>query len=119
MKKTLILGASSNPERYSYRAAKRLLAHGHEIELIGKRPEAVFGRTIETGKKIFEDIDTVTLYLSPRNQKEYHEYILLLKPKRVIFNPGTENPELEELLKRNNIRVDKACTLVLLNTGDY
>jgi len=100
-------------------AAERLLAHGHEIELIGKRQDAIFNKTIDTEKKSFEDIDTVTLYLSEKYQKEYYEYILSLKPRRVIFNPGTENQELEELLTENNIEADKACTLVLLNTGQY
>ena len=119
MKKTLRLGASSNPERYSYLAAERLLAHGHEIELIGKKPDVVFGKTIDTEKKIFDKIDTVTLYLSEKYQPEYYEYILSLHPARVIFNPGTENAEFEELLQQNNIQHEEACTLVLLGTGQY
>jgi predicted CoA-binding protein len=119
VKKTLIIGASSKEERYSYMAAERLLAHGHEIELIGKKPDVVFNKTIDTEKKLYTDIDTVTLYLSEKYQKEYYEYILSLKPKRVIFNPGTENQELEELLIENNIEADRACTLILLNTGQY
>jgi len=119
MKKTLIIGASSNPERYSYLAAESLLAHGHEIELIGKRPDKVFGKTIDTEKKDFADINTVTLYLSEKFQHEYYDYILSLHPKRVIFNPGTENPEFEELLKENHIDPVENCTLVLLRTGQY
>lgn len=119
MGKTLIIGASSNPERYAYKAAERLLAHGFEIELIGKRPEVIFGRTIDTEKKEFEDIDTVTLYISDKFQQEYYEYIVSLNPNRVIFNPGTENPEFEELLIQNDIHVEEACTLVLLGTGQY
>jgi len=119
MKKTLIIGASSNPERYSYLAAERLLAHGHEIELIGKKPDVIFGKTIDTEKKIFNKIDTVTLYLSEKYQPEYYEYILSLHPARVIFNPGTENAEFEELLQQNNIQHEEACTLVLLGTGQY
>jgi uncharacterized protein len=117
--KTLIIGASSNPDRYSYKAAERLLAHGYEIEMIGKRPEVVFGQTIDTEKKDFEDIDTVTMYVSDKFQKEYYEYIVSLNPNRVIFNPGTENPEFEELLIQNDIHVEEACTLVLLGTGQY
>ena len=117
MKKTLILGASKNPERYSYLAAERLLAHGHEIELIGKRPDVVFGKTIDTEKKSFDNIDTVTLYLSEKFQPEYYDYIISLKPVRVIFNPGTENTEFEELLKVNNIDVVENCTLIMLRTG--
>ena len=97
MKKTLIIGASSNPERYSYLAAERLLAHGHEIELIGKRPDVVLGKTIDTEKINFSGIDTVTLYVSEKFQPEYYDYIVSLHPKRVIFNPGTENKEFEDL----------------------
>jgi uncharacterized protein len=119
MKKTLIIGASSNPERYSYKAAERLLSHGHQIELIGMRPEIIFGKTIDTEKKHFEDIDTVTLYLSAKFQTEYYDYLLSLKPKRVIFNPGTENSEFEELLNSKGIIAEEACTLVLLGTGQY
>ncbi|MEI8271662.1 MAG: CoA-binding protein [Paludibacter sp.] len=119
MGKTLIIGASNNPERYAYKAAERLLAHGFEIELIGKRPELIFDRTIDTEKKEFEDIDTVTLYISDKFQPEYYDYIISLNPNRVIFNPGTENPEFEELLIQNDIHVEEACTLVLLGTGQY
>lgn len=119
MKKTLIIGASSNQERYSYLAAERLLAHGHDVELIGKRPDVIFGKTIDTEKKEFAGIDTVTLYLSEKFQPEYYDYILSLHPNRVIFNPGTENPEFEELLKENHIQTEEACTLVLLGTGQY
>jgi len=119
MKKTLIIGASSNPERYSYLAAERLLAHGHEIELIGKRSEVVFGKIIDTEKKDYGGIDTVTLYVSEKFQPEYYDYIVSLHPKRVIFNPGTENKEFEELLKTNNIVAEENCTLVLLGSGMY
>ncbi len=119
MGKTLIIGASNNPERYAYKAAERLLAHGFEIELIGKRPEVIFGKTIDTEKVDFEDIDTVTLYISDKFQPEYYNYIVSLNPRRVIFNPGTENPELEEILIQNDIHVEEACTLVLLGTGQY
>lgn len=119
MEKTLIIGASSNPERYSYKAAERLLAHGYEIEMIGKRADVIFDRAIDTEKKDFEDIDTVTLYISDKFQPEYYDYIISLNPRRVIFNPGTENPEFEELLIQNDIHVEEACTLVLLGTGQY
>ncbi len=119
MKKTLIIGASSNSERYAYKAAERLLSHGHEIELIGKRQDVIFGKTIDTEQKAFTNIDTVTLYLSEKFQAEYYEYILSLKPKRVIFNPGTENVEFSNLLSENKIEAEEACTLVLLGTGQY
>jgi len=119
MTKTLIIGASSNPERYAYLAAERLLEHGYDIELIGKRPEVIFDRTIDIEMKEFDDIDTVTMYVSDKFQPEYYEYIISLNPRRVIFNPGTENPEFEKLLIQNDIKVEEACTLVLLRTGQY
>ncbi|MDD5186470.1 MAG: CoA-binding protein [Paludibacter sp.] len=119
MKKTLIIGASNNPERYAYKAAERLLAHGHEIELLGLKAVEVFGKTVDTERKMYKGIDTVTLYVGPRNQPEYYEYVLSLKPKRVVFNPGTENEEFENLLTKNGIIAEEACTLVLLGTGQY
>ena len=117
--KTLIIGASDNPERYAYKAAERLLAHGHEIELLGLRPKTVFGQTIDTEHKNYADIDTVTLYIGPQRQPEYYQYVVSLKPRRVIFNPGTENEEFYKILKENNIESEIACTLVLLGTGQY
>lgn len=119
MKKTLIIGASNNPERYAYKAAERLLAHGHEIELLGLRPDVIFGKTIDTDKKRYEALDTVTLYVGSQRQPEYYDYIISLKPKRVVFNPGTENAEFESLLQKNGIEAEEACTLVLLGTGQY
>jgi predicted CoA-binding protein len=119
MRKTLIIGASSKPERYAYMAAEKLLAHGHEIELLGLRPDVVFGKAIDTEKKSFTDIDTVTMYFSAKNQEEYFDYIVSLKPRRVVFNPGTENPEFARLLTENEIIVEEACTLVMLGTGQY
>ena len=117
--KTLIIGASKNPERYSYKAAERLLAHEHEIELLGRRADEIFGKKIQTEKKKFESIDTVTLYVGPQNQPEYYDYIVSLKPRRVIFNPGTENPEFVQLLEAKGILCEIACTLVLLGTNQY
>jgi predicted CoA-binding protein len=119
MKKTLIIGASNNPERYAYKAADRLLNHGHEIEMLGLRNDSIFGKTIDTDRKQYLGIDTVTLYIGPQRQPDYYEYILSLQPKRVIFNPGTENEEFEDLLTKNNIIAEEACTLVLLGTGQY
>lgn len=117
--KTLIIGASKNPERYAYKAAERLLAHGHKIELLGLRPDTIFGQVIDTDKKQYTDIDTVTLYIGPQRQPEYYDYIVSLKPRRVIFNPGTENVEFYKILKDNDIESEVACTLVLLGTGQY
>lgn len=117
--KTLIIGASKNPERYSYKAADKLLSYGHEIELLGLRPDTIFGQVIDTEKKQYTDIDTVTLYVGPQRQTESYDYIVSLKPRRVIFNPGTENEEFYEILKKNNIKSEVACTLVMLATGQY
>ncbi|MFV0470870.1 MAG: CoA-binding protein [Paludibacteraceae bacterium] len=117
--KTLIIGASKNPERYSYLAAEKLLSFGHEIELLGLRPDTVFNHIIDTERKQYSNIDTVTLYVGPKNQPEYYDYIVSLKPRRVIFNPGTENKEFVELLHQNGIDTEIACTLVLLGTGQY
>jgi predicted CoA-binding protein len=119
MKKTLIIGASNNPERYAYKAAERLLHYGHEIELLGLRNDEIFGKTIDTDRKQYTDLDTVTMYIGPQRQPDYYDYIISLKPQRVIFNPGTENSDFEELLAENGIKFEEACTLVLLGTGQY
>ncbi|MAO48063.1 MAG: CoA-binding protein [Aequorivita sp.] len=119
MKKTLVLGASLNPGRYSNIAIHRLVKYGHPVEAVGLKTGEVAGVTIATEKEHFEDIDTVTLYLNPKRQVEYYDYIVSLKPKRVVFNPGTENPEFYEILKKNNIAFEVACTLVLLGTNQY
>lgn len=118
-KKTLVLGASENPARYSNLAIKRLTHYQHPVLAIGKRKGAVAGTEIETEQKIFRDIDTVTIYLNPSRQKEYYDYILSLHPRRIIFNPGAENDELAELALQNGIKPMEACTLVLLNTGQF
>jgi uncharacterized protein len=118
-KKTLVLGASDNPARYSYLAIQRLRKNGYPVVAIGRKNTQVADVIIEKQKKEFDDIDTVTLYLSPIHQTEYYDYILSLKPKRLIFNPGAENGELEKLAQQNNIQTTDACTLVLLSTGQY
>lgn len=118
-KKTLVLGASDNPSRYSYLAIRRLRSHGHPVIAIGRRQTFVEDVPITTEKKPDTGIDTVTLYLNPKHQQEYYDYILSLKPKRIIFNPGAENDELAELAKAKNIQPVEACTLVLLGTGQY
>ena len=118
-KKTLVLGASDNPARYSYLAINRLRGKGHPVVAIGLRRVMAGDVAIETEKKPFEEVDTVTLYLNPTRQKEYYDYILSLHPKRIIFNPGAENEELFALAQANGIRAIEACTLVLLSTGSY
>jgi predicted CoA-binding protein len=119
MKKTLVIGASENPDRYSYKAIKALVSHQHEVVAIGLRVGEVAGVSFNSEKKAYENIDTVTLYVGPQNQSEYYSYIIGLKPKRVIFNPGTENPEFIAQLKAAGIYPEIACTLVLLATGQY
>ena len=118
-KKTLVLGASLKPIRYSYMAINRLVQKRQPVVAIGLRGGEVAGVTIDTGFPDYEDVDTVTLYLNAQNQKPYFEYLIQLRPKRIIFNPGTENPELYKLLKQANIEIDNACTLVLLSTNTY
>jgi len=118
-KKTLVLGASDNPSRYSFLAIQRLRQHGHPVIALGRRITHVADVPVDKEKKSIENIDTITLYLNPKHQREYYDYILSLKPKRIIFNPGAENEELEELARKNNIEPVEACTLVLLSTGQY
>lgn len=118
-KKTVVIGATENRDRYANRAAHSLLIHGHEIELVGLRPGKIDGHPIHTGQPVLEDVDTVTMYVGPRNQTGLYEYIKSLKPKRVIFNPGTENPEFEKELRAEGIDPIEACTLVMLSVGTY
>ncbi len=118
-KKTLVLGASANPNRYSYLAINKLKSRSHDVVAIGKRKGIVNGIVIETEHEPVKDIDTVTMYLNQTNQKQYYDYILSLNPKRIIFNPGAENEELEKLAKDKGIQTMEACTLVLLSTGQY
>jgi predicted CoA-binding protein len=117
--KTLVLGASENPDRYSNKAILKLLSKGQEVVAIGKKAGNVNGVEIVTEQIPSEDIETVTLYLNPTHQIPYYDYILSLKPKRVIFNPGTENDELERIVAREGINVLESCTLVMLSTGQY
>lgn len=118
-KKTLVLGASANPERYSYLAVKRLRKNGYPVAAIGRKPATVGDVEVATNPEPMQDIDTVTLYLNPANQQAYYDYILSLHPRRIIFNPGAENPELEALASAKGIYTLEACTLVLLSTGQY
>ena len=118
-KKTLVLGASVKSRRYSNLAIKQLLFYGHTVVDLGREVGMVEGVPIHAEKILLNDIDTVTLYLNPLHQEEYYDYILKIKPKRVIFNPGAENPEFSRLLEANGIQVEIACTLVLLGTKQY
>lgn len=118
-KSTLVLGASENTGRYSNMAIRKLRGRKIETFAIGARNGNVLDVDIETKKLSYKNINTVSLYLNPTRQKEYYKYILELKPRRVIFNPGTENNEFVELLISNGIETEEACTLVLLNTNQY
>ncbi len=118
-KYTLVIGASENLERYSNKAIRKLKQYGHRIAAIGNREGNVEDISFSKEKKNFEGIDTVTLYIGERHQPEYYDYILSLKPKRIIFNPGAENEEFETLAKKQGIQTMEACTLVLLGTGQY
>ncbi|UAM98617.1 CoA-binding protein [Polaribacter litorisediminis] len=117
--KTLVLGASTNPNRYSNIAIKRLRDKKLSVVALGLKKGKVLDVILDDEKQDYENIDSVTLYLNPKRQKEYYNYIIGLKPRRVIFNPGTENAEFEKLLVKNNIEVEIACTLVLLSTNQY
>jgi predicted CoA-binding protein len=118
-KKTLILGATTNTDRVAFKAAEKLLAYGHEIALAGIREGMIFGHIIDTQKNFVQGVDTVTLYINPTNQRAWYDYILSLRPRRIVFNPGTENDELMQLAEQNGIFCEEACTLVLLGTGQY
>ncbi len=117
--KTLVLGASTDTSRYSNRAIKLLRAHNHEVVAVGSSEGNVAGIDIVHDIPAGEKIDTVTMYLNPVRQAGYYNKILQLKPRRIIFNPGAENAELAKLAHQNGIATEEACTLVLLNTGQF
>lgn len=119
MKNTLIIGASPNPARYAFRAAQMLKSKGHPIVNVGIKTGEVAGVPIEKPGMIHDDVNTITLYIGPALQDDYYDYILQTKPKRVIFNPGTENDDLRQVLTDHKIETMNACTLVLLATGQY
>src|SRR3954452_1666436 len=119
LKKTVVLGASDSPMRYSFLAVRRLKSYDHPIVAIGKKKGSIDDIQIITEHPPMDDVDTVTLYLNPMHQKQYYDYILSLHPKRIIFNPGAENVELVAIAKQNDIQPVNACTLVMLSTGQY
>jgi predicted CoA-binding protein len=120
-KKTVIVGATPNPSRYAFLAAQRLTDHDHEIVPVGLKKGTVQGKNILDirQKPAIDQVDTITLYIRAEHQKEWYNYFLSLKPKRIIFNPGTENEELEKLAEQNGIEALEACTLVMVGTGQY
>ena len=119
MKKTVVIGASDNPERYAYKAVNMLTQHGHEVVAIGLRSGKINDIEINNQKIAVADVDTVTMYVGPQNQAAWYDYILSLKPNRIIFNPGTENPAFEKMAHEKGIETTEACTLVLLSTNQY
>ncbi|MEO5912527.1 MAG: CoA-binding protein [Pelobium sp.] len=119
MKKTLILGATPDSSRYANMASCRLVIHGHPIVNVGIKMGEAAEQPIEKPELIHNDIDTITMYVGPKNQKDLYDYILNTKPNRIIFNPGSENPELEKLANEKGIKTMEACTLVLLSTDQY
>lgn len=120
-KKTVIIGATTNPSRYAYIAAGMLTEYNHEIIPVGIKKGEVYGKSILNinQQPSIQEVDTVTLYIGPQHQPEHYDYILSLHPKRVIFNPGTENPEFEKMVEESGAEVLEACTLVLLRSGQY
>lgn len=121
MKKTVIIGATTNKDRYAYLAAEMLTEYHHEIVPVGIKKGEVFGKAIleiQTRPEV-QDVDTVTMYIGPQHQPEHYQYILSLKPKRVIFNPGTENSEFEKMVERSGAEAIEACTLVMLRSRQY
>ena len=118
-KRTLVLGASPKPDRYAYKAIKMLGQYGHPVVAVGNKEADVDGVPIVKSIPFDQPIDTLTMYLSARNQEQYYDSILQLSPKRVIFNPGAENPVFSNRLNENGIETEDACTLVLLSIGAY
>src|SRR5690606_13773480 len=118
MKKTLVIGASVKPDRYANKAIRQLLAHQHEVAAISNRAGQVEDVVFHTDLPKFDDIDTVTLYLNPTRPKDYYDDSVSLKPRRVIFNPATENEEWQEILRKHHIQFEEACTFLLLATNE-
>jgi uncharacterized protein len=119
MAKTVVVGATDNPERFAFLAVEKLKKYGHEVIPVGIKKGSISGTEIHAELVPVKDVDTVTLYVGPKNQPYWYEYIISLKPRRLIFNPGTENAELEKMAKANGIETLEACTLVMLSIGNY
>ena len=119
VKKTLVVGATPNPERYANKAVKALQSKNIDVVPLGIRTGRIKGLEIIKGKPVLENIHTVSLYVGPLAQQNYHDYIIALQPKRVIFNPGTEHSDFAKRCEQNHIEAVEACTLVMLATGQY
>jgi uncharacterized protein len=118
-KKTLVLGASPNPVRFSYKAVKSLQRHDVPVVPVGIRKGEIGGIEIIKDRPDFDDIHTITMYIGPARQKDYYSWLLSLHPKRIIFNPGTANHEFMEMAEKEGIEVLEDCTLIMLNSGNY
>jgi len=118
-KKTVVIGASENPGRYASIAINMLHKKGFDVVPVGLQKGTIFGFSILINQPVIENVHTVTLYIRPEIQKTQYDYILSLQPKRIIFNPGTENREFEKLAAEKGIETVVACTLVMLSTGEY
>jgi uncharacterized protein len=118
-KKTVVLGASDNPSRYSYKAVQMLTQYQHPVVAVGLKEGSINNVPIHADYPQEKEVDTVTMYVGARNQAGYYDYILSLHPKRIIFNPGAENEELEQMAKQKGIEVVHGCTLVMLSIGHY
>lgn len=121
MKKTVIIGATPNPSRYAFMAAQSLKSYKHDFVPIGIKKGDVQGQPIQqiTDKPEIKDVDTITMYIGPQRQPPWYDYLLSLKPRRIIFNPGSENPEFARLAESKGVEVIEACTLVMLRTSQY
>jgi predicted CoA-binding protein len=115
----VVLGASPNPERFSYKAVKRLISNNYQVVAIGKRAGFIGNIPIVTGQPALSDVHTVLMYLAPYHQGEIFEYVVSMRPRRVIFNPGTESPEFKEWLESYNIEIVHDCSLVMMATGRF
>ena len=118
-KKTLVLGASPNPQRYAWKAVVALQKHGHEVVPVGNRAGEIGGQPILLGKPKVEGVDTITLYLGEDRQPDFYDWIYSLKPRRLIFNPGAENRQFFQAARERGIEVEEACTLVMLSIGVF
>ena len=115
----LVLGAAEKPERYACKAVKALDRNGYEVVAVGPKPGFIKEIEILPGMPEIEDVDTILLYIGGKKQAEYYDYIIRLNPRRVIFNPGAENKELQDILKEKGIEVVKDCGLIMINTNSF
>ncbi len=119
MQKVMVLGASPNKHRFSNSCVKSLMRYGYEVVPVGIREGEIAGKPIQLNRPQIKDVDTITIYLNAKHQEDYYDYIFNLRPRRIIFNPGAENPELMEKARKKDIEAVENCTLIMLNSGDF